>query len=113
MKSLFLHYIPVVGTIPTEVDNLSLLTSLGIAGTEIMGTLPSELGQTQLKWVDWDDLNLTGTMPNEFADLTSLRKLHLYLCKSNQRLDCHEIDCDYEDCEDGGCLSYIKEQNQS
>lgn len=63
------------GNMPIEVFNLTNLTNLGYAETQITGTVPPEIG----KLINLEELYLqgTGTLPEEIGNLQNLQDLML------------------------------------
>jgi len=69
----------VVGTLPSEMGELRYLTSLRMTSNAMNGTLPSELGNlSSLTTLDFDRNSFTGTIPSQvLSSLSSLRTLDL------------------------------------
>ncbi len=80
LTSLDLNNNRLTGTIPTELGKLISLEKLDFRGNERMsGSIPTELGQlTSLTSLDLCVNDLTGTIPTELGQLTSLTYLALY-----------------------------------
>ncbi|GEM_PF-6380894 len=67
-----------VGTIPSELGNLTALTTLSLAGNQLSGTIPSELGNLTALTNLWLYGNqLSGAIPSELGNLTNLTVLYL------------------------------------
>ena len=67
------------GTIPTQLGNLSNLTSLYLWGNQLRGAVPSQLGNlSNLTVLSVPDNQLTGELPDSFTGLTSLESLNFY-----------------------------------
>lgn len=67
-----------VGTIPTELGNLSQLNTLSLYGTGLEGPIPAELGDLANLEILWLANNRhTGSIPKELGKLSKLRSLHL------------------------------------
>ena len=66
------------GDIPSELGNLTNLTTLNLSDNELSGEIPSELGNlTNLESLYLDHNALSGEIPSELGDLTNLRRLYL------------------------------------
>ena len=66
------------GTIPSELGNLTNLTSLKVTGNRLTGAIPSELGNlTNLQRLDLRYNRLTGAIPSELGNLANLQHLSL------------------------------------
>ncbi len=66
------------GDIPTELGNLSNLTSLSLWGNQLTGGIPMELGSlSNLTWLALNGNQLGGEMPTELGSLSNLRLLDL------------------------------------
>lgn len=62
-----------IGTIPSEIANLSNLDSLRISGTSMTGNLPQELAQlTNLEILFLQRNEFSGTIPDIFTNMTNL-----------------------------------------
>ena len=78
LTSLTLISNDLTGSIPSELGNLSNLTTLWIGYNELSGSIPSELGNlTNLRWLGLDHNDLTGSIPSELGNLTNLTSLSL------------------------------------
>jgi hypothetical protein len=67
------------GTLPTQLGDLTSLTSLSLYNNELTGEMPEELGNlTSLTHLYLYDNGLTGEIPEELGNLTSLTHLRLY-----------------------------------
>lgn len=60
------------GTIPTELGNVPYLGSLSLSSCSFSGRLPSELGFLNMQQLWVFNNTLTGTIPTEYATLTTL-----------------------------------------
>ncbi|NJO16016.1 MAG: choice-of-anchor D domain-containing protein [Thioploca sp.] len=68
-----------IGTIPSELENLSQLQSLKLPSNQLLGTIPSELGNlNQLLWLELDRNQLSGSIPSELGNLSQLWELNLF-----------------------------------
>ncbi len=66
------------GTLPSELGNLTNLTSLKLYENQLSGTIPSELGNlTNLDHLYLFSNQLSGSIPSELGDLTDLTDLRL------------------------------------
>lgn len=66
------------GTIPAELENLSLLRGLGLANNQLSGAIPSELGNlTNLRHMGLMNNGLSGELPSELGQLPHLTDLIL------------------------------------
>ncbi len=66
------------GTLPSELGDLSYLTTLSLHSNALTGTLPSELGDlSNLRYLSLHTNGLTGALPSALGDLSSLRYLFL------------------------------------
>mmetsp|Transcript_8644 Transcript_8644/g.24866 ORF Transcript_8644/g.24866 Transcript_8644/m.24866 type:complete len:190 (-) Transcript_8644:40-609(-) len=67
-----------VGSLPTEIGHLIMLTRLEWNGAYTTGTLPTELGMlTKLTELNLAYANLSGTIPSELGNLVELYRLDL------------------------------------
>jgi gliding motility-associated-like protein len=67
-----------VGLIPTQIGNLSALTSLDLAYNKINGSLPSQLGSLpNLTFINIRNNQLSGNIPTSLGDLSNLTVLLL------------------------------------
>ncbi len=67
------------GTIPPELTNLTNLEFLYLDGNQLSGPIPPGLGKvTNLQEVYLSENNLSGTIPSELGRLTNLKGLYLY-----------------------------------
>jgi len=82
VSRLYLSSNHLTGSIPTELGNLSNLTSLDLYSNLLIGSIPTELGNlSNLTSLDLKSNRLTGSIPRELGNLTNLEKLML---NSNQ-----------------------------
>ena len=66
------------GEIPAEIGNLTQLTSLYLYGNELSGEIPTGIGNlTQLVYLYLYGNELSGEIPSELGNLTQLTKLYL------------------------------------
>ncbi|WP_353931255.1 DUF4347 domain-containing protein [Okeanomitos corallinicola TIOX110] len=71
-----------IGTIPTEIGNLSNLQTLTFDLNQLSGTIPIEISNlSNLRYLQLSRNQLSGTIPIQISNLSNLR--HLYL-SSNQ-----------------------------
>ena len=67
-----------VGTIPSELGDLTTLTSLDLSRNTLTGSIPTELGNlTSLEYLYLNYNQLTGAIPSELGNLTILKRLNL------------------------------------
>jgi Leucine-rich repeat (LRR) protein len=67
-----------VGSLPTELGNLTALTRLDLDSNQLSGAIPTALGSlTQLTYLDLSYNLLTGSVPTEIGSLTQLLNLYL------------------------------------
>lgn len=61
------------GTLPSELSELTSLTSMALHFNDLSGTLPTQIGQlTQLTSFEVQQNKLSGTIPSEYGRLTNL-----------------------------------------
>ena len=78
VAELHLDEIPLTGTIPVELSQLSQLERLVIGGTLLTGPIPADLAQlSQLRELGLVGNRLTGTIPTELSQLSQLERLAL------------------------------------
>ena len=66
------------GEIPSELGNLTNLTTLNLSNNELSGEIPSELGNlTNLTTLNLSNNELSGEIPAELGNLTNLTTLNL------------------------------------
>ena len=69
----------IVGTIPSELGNLSNLQELSLWGNRLTGGIPKELGSlANLRSLSLSRNQLTGGIPEELGSLSNLQSLNLY-----------------------------------
>ena len=67
-----------LGTIPSEVDNLSKLTVFSLGVNQLTGSIPPELGNlSNLRVLMLYENQLTGNVPPELGNLSELKRLSL------------------------------------
>jgi hypothetical protein len=75
---LYLAVSELTGSIPSAIGQLTELTFLGLGGNELTGSIPSILGElTTLARLSLNSNQLTGSMPSAIAKLTALTSLNL------------------------------------
>ena len=68
-----------MGEIPSELGNLDELTGLFLDQNQLTGAIPSELGNlSNLQKLYLYQNELTGAIPSELGDLSNLQELYLY-----------------------------------
>ena len=79
LTRLSFHINQLGGTIPPELGNLSNLTSLGLGFNQLHGSIPPELGNLSfLESLSLHFNQLSGEIPSELGNLTNLLSLLLY-----------------------------------
>ena len=79
LTSLFLNVNQLTGSIPSELGNLTALTNLDLGNNQLTGSIPSELGNlTNLQILSLFNNRLTGSIPSELGNLTTLTNLALF-----------------------------------
>ena len=74
----FLENNQLAGTIPTELGELTALTSLSLDQNQLIGPIPTELGElTDLYVLSLHSNQLTGPIPSQLGELTDLMRLSL------------------------------------
>ena len=67
-----------IGTIPTQLGNLTNLTTLDFNYNQLSGSIPPQLGNlTNLTLLDLDNNQLSGSIPTQLGNLTNLTGLHI------------------------------------
>ncbi len=78
LTSLILSLNQLTGSIPSELGNLTALTSLDLNSNQLTGSIPSELGNlSALTSLDLASNQFTGSIPSELGNLTNLQQLYL------------------------------------
>ncbi|PIN26822.1 Serine/threonine protein kinase [Handroanthus impetiginosus] len=78
VTSLNISYMNLEGQIPSELGNLSFLSSLDLSNNSFYGTLPQELPNLRrLRLMDLSGNNFSGPLPSFFGSLHNLRSLFL------------------------------------
>jgi Leucine-rich repeat (LRR) protein len=76
--SLWFQGKSLLGSIPVELGNCSLLSVLNLGSNKFIGSIPKELGNcTALKELYLYDNQLTGIIPESLGNLALLQKLYL------------------------------------
>ncbi|MGX7419812.1 leucine-rich repeat domain-containing protein [Carnobacterium gallinarum] len=74
----------VVGSIPTEIENLSNLVNLNLNSNEVSGSIPEGIGNlSKLTTLNLENNKLSGNIPEILGNLSNLTILNLY----NNQLD--------------------------
>ena len=67
-----------VGTIPSELGNFTTITSLDLSGNTLSGSIPAELDNlTALTTLNLSSNSLNGSIPTQLSNLTALTELRL------------------------------------
>jgi uncharacterized protein (DUF1330 family) len=78
VTKIILFYNNLVGSIPTELGNLTGLTNLTLRNNQLSGSIPVELGNlTNLQYLYLNSNQLSGAIPEELGNLTQLKVLLL------------------------------------
>jgi hypothetical protein len=78
LTSLYLAVSELTGSIPSAIGQLTELTILGLGGNNLTGSIPSTLGALKaLVALSLNNNQLTGSMPSAIAKLTKLTQLNL------------------------------------
>ena len=78
VATLQLEFTNLNGSIPSELGNLSELTSLNLNSNELSGSIPSELGNlSKLTELFFKFNQLSGSIPSELGNLILLTRLNL------------------------------------
>ncbi|KAI8838422.1 hypothetical protein BJ741DRAFT_663340 [Chytriomyces cf. hyalinus JEL632] len=78
LRQLVLTGTNVIGTIPTQLGSLTQLTRLELARNYLTGGIPSEMGQLHGLWnIELQGNQLTGSIPSEFSAFKNLVKCQL------------------------------------
>ncbi|PRQ24919.1 putative protein kinase RLK-Pelle-LRR-XII-1 family [Rosa chinensis] len=79
VTELNISYFGLVGTIPPELGNLSLLVDLDIQNNSFQGTLPQELAHLcRLKFINLGNNKFMGVIPSWFGSLYKLQGFRLF-----------------------------------
>jgi len=83
VKEVHFHLSHLVGTVPSELAQLSWLTILHPHTNEISGTLPTELGKLSPLMTSFNvySNSISGTIPSQLGHLTSLDEVVLSKCR--------------------------------
>ncbi len=74
-----------MGTIPEWIGDLTNLTYFGVSGTKIGGEVPDSFRNlTNLQWIDFDECNLEGSIPDYLVTFGKLHTLKAYDSKFTQ-----------------------------
>ena len=65
------------GPMPPDLGELSKLEFLDLSGNQLTGTIPEDLGHSNLVWLDLSGNELTGSIPSVLGDLRNLMRLFL------------------------------------
>ncbi len=66
------------GTIPTQLGSLTALTALDLSGNQLTGAIPSQIGSLAgLTFLDLSGNQLSGAIPSQIGSLTALTSLYL------------------------------------
>ena len=69
----------IIGEIPSNIGELTNLTTIILSNNQLTGSIPSEIGNlTELHTLDLSGNQLTGSIPNEISELSQLSNLNLY-----------------------------------
>ena len=78
LQILNLNFNSIGGTIPASLGNLTNLINLQLANNSLTGVIPTELGNlSNINYFRVENNSLTGTIPSELANLTNLTTLWL------------------------------------
>ena len=78
LTTLYFHENQLTGSIPSELGNLSNLTTLFLYDNQLSGSIPSELGNlANLRELSLYKNQLSGSIPSELGNLTDLEILYL------------------------------------
>ncbi|KAK3285372.1 hypothetical protein CYMTET_7021 [Cymbomonas tetramitiformis] len=67
-----------IGTVPTELGELTAMTVLNLFINSLIGTVPTELGElTAMVYMSFYSNSLTGTVPTELGELTVMTELNI------------------------------------
>eukprot|EP01047_Picozoa_sp_COSAG01_P022953 COSAG01_NODE_1381_length_10520_cov_2.661710_16_plen_690_part_00 len=78
LQMLYLHSTNLLGTLPLELGNLKSLRGLGLYSTQLNGTLPSTVGELKsLHNASLRNTRLSGRLPEAVGSLTALEYLDL------------------------------------
>ena len=69
----------IIGDIPSNIGELTNLTTIILSNNQLTGSIPSEIGNlVDLHTLDLSGNQLTGSIPNEISELSQLSDLNLY-----------------------------------
>ncbi len=78
VREISLSYKNLVGTIPSELGNLSSMTRLNVQGNSLSGSIPASLGNlSNLTSLYLAQNDLTGTIPASIGNLSNLERMNL------------------------------------
>jgi Leucine-rich repeat (LRR) protein len=78
IDNITLEWNNLIGTIPTELRDLSELRQLSLSGNMLAGAIPNEIGTlANLRWLFLGYNNLSGPVPTTLGQLSSLEALDL------------------------------------
>ena len=78
LTSLYLGSHELIGNIPAQLGNLTNLITLNLSGNDLTGSIPTQLGQlTNLTTLNLSNSQLTGNIPTHLGNVTNLTSLNL------------------------------------
>ena len=104
------------GSLPSSIGLYTSLVELDVSGTEIAGTLNSEMGRlTKLETLRLSTNFLQGDIPTEWSEMTSLRFFEVFgnaiageLPSGFCGVETMVVDCDKVQCRDCSCDCYVR-----
>lgn len=76
---LILNNNNLIGTIPSEIENLTNIKRIILGTNLISGTIPMEIGNLlDLEFLNLNTNNLEGEIPPSFSNLSKIKRLYLY-----------------------------------